>query len=75
MIDNADELRTLAQVARNRGRHTGTCAAGWNVKRPEMPNDWLAPIEETIIRLRHTLSEVHDMRDQLAGKVCDDLPF
>ncbi len=38
--------RDLAQVARNRGQHTGRSAAGWNVKRPiAAANDnaaWLA---------------------------------
>jgi hypothetical protein len=35
MIENADELRTVAQQRRNRGLHTGKAAKGWNVKRPD----------------------------------------
>lgn len=35
MIENADALKARAVQNRNKGRHTGKLAAGWNVKRGE----------------------------------------
>jgi hypothetical protein len=45
MIENADELRTLAQQRRNTGLHTGKRAKGWDFTRPPpdyAPNSWEA---------------------------------
>jgi hypothetical protein len=35
MIENADALKTAAMQRRNRGKHTGKSAQGWNAKRGE----------------------------------------
>lgn len=41
MIERADEFRTRAMDRRNRGRHVGVSAKGWNVPRPALdPSDF-----------------------------------
>jgi hypothetical protein len=35
MIENADQYRANAIARRNRGRHTGKLAEGWEYKRPD----------------------------------------
>ena len=39
MIERADEFRRLAMQNRNKGRHVGASAKGWNYSRPELSRD------------------------------------
>ena len=44
MIARAAGLRTAAMARRNKGLHTGASAKGWNVKRPDLPDEWASHV-------------------------------
>lgn len=70
MIEQADELRTLAQQRRNRGRHTGKLAKGWAHSPRPAPAEGSADyaVELMLAGWRHARGEaIEQLRFELHG--------
>lgn len=80
MIENRDELHTLAVQRRNAGYHTGASAKGWDWQRPSDPDDYAMRASIAKEQLKLDIQNVwNTYRSALLnirhGEELDEIPF